>query len=202
MSARLGFFLLPLFWSRPERMRLYDAMAVSFSLFTSRVSLFPSSLSRASERGTVLQPSARLFLSLPSYSYSSLPHLVLLLTPHICASLLKINLWGFFCKGGFSGGLNTLIFLRLGCLGSLNYIREGWVSWLVGWLGAGFSCELRLVQQTALRTQAAACSIERAGGVGFGWMAWKAYVGLAGLNVRVFLGCDQLVLLCAGPACA
>lgn len=82
------------------------------------------------------------------------------------------------------------------------YVR-GWVSWLVGWLGAGFSCELRLVQQTALRTQAAACSIERAGGgFGFGWMAWKAYVGLAGLNVRVFLRCDQLVLLCAGPACA
>ena len=43
---------------------------------------------------------------------------------------------------------------------------------------------------------------------GVGWMvtlrcmAWKAYVGLAGLNVRVFLCCDQLVLLCAGPACA
>lgn len=49
-------------------MRLYDATAVSFSLFISRVSLFPSSLSseRVSERGTVLQPSARLFLPLSS----------------------------------------------------------------------------------------------------------------------------------------
>jgi len=93
------------------------------------VSPFPVSrssphLSRVSGRGTVLQPSARLFLPLLSYSYSSLPYLTLLLTPHVCASLLKITLWGFFYKGGFSGGLNTLIFLRLGCLGSLNYIRE------------------------------------------------------------------------------
>ena len=158
MSARLGLFLLPLFWSRPERMRLYDAMAVSFSLFISRVSLFPSSLSRASERGTVLQPSTRLFLSLSSYSCSSLPYLILLLTPQICASLLKISLWGFFCKGSFLGGLNTLIFLRLGYLGSLDYIREGGlVGWSVGWgLGSAANCGWFNRQRYARRPRPAA----------------------------------------------
>lgn len=95
-------------------------------LLVSSFPVFRSSpdLERASGRGTVLRPSARLFLPLSSSSYSSLPHLILLLTPHVCASLLKITLWGFFCKGNFLGGLNTLIFLCLDCLGSLDYIRE------------------------------------------------------------------------------
>ena len=94
---------------------------------------------------------------------------------------------------------------------------KGWVSWLTGWLGAGFSCELRLVQQTALRTQAAACSIECAlgwegkHGVGQGlvgverfgvWVDGDAEMdGVEGVcrfgrfKCQDFLVCDQLVLL-------
>ena len=57
-----------------------------------------------------------------------------------------------------------------------------------GWgLGAGFSFELRLVQQTALRTQAAACSIERAGGkYGMGQgLVMSLTMGVERFGVRV-----------------
>lgn len=146
-------------------------MAVSFSLFISRVSLFPSSLSR--ERVSV-EP---FFSPLPASSY---PYHPAPTPPYRTSSSYLLFAFAllfskypcgvFSAKAAFREDLIPLFFCAWAAWVLWFIYVRGWVSWLVGWLGAGFSCELRLVQQTALRTQAAACSIERAGGRVWVWV--------------------------------